>query len=257
MVAVTRAGAVGLLELNRPGKFNALRRKDFLELADGMDAFERPGSGVRAVLLHADGDHFCTGGDLAEAKSMLGDSAELDGFLRLVHATLARLSGSPLPVVAACQGMALAGGLELLLCCDVVFAADNARFGDQHVQYGLVPAWGATQRLPRVVGPNRALDLMYSGRRIDAPTALQWGLASYVVPVAELAAAALEYCETLAERSRPALTAMKSLCRASSEEPLETGLRLEREAVLRAMAGPDPAEGIAAFTERRPPRFIG
>ncbi|MGV9295771.1 enoyl-CoA hydratase/isomerase family protein [Amycolatopsis sp. NPDC003676] len=257
MVAVTRAGAVGVLELNRPGKFNALRRTDFAEMAAGLDEFERPGSGVRAVLLCASGDHFCTGGDLAEAKTMLGDSPALERFLRLAHATLARLANSPLPVVAACQGLVLAGGLELILCCDVVFAADNARFGDQHVQYGLVPAWGATQRLPRVVGPNRALDLMYSGRRIDARTATQWGLASYVVPAAELAAAARGYCETLATRSRPALTAMKSLCRTALDEPLGSGLRLEREAVVRAMAGPDPAEGVAAFEARRAPRFAG
>lgn len=254
-VRVTQERAVGVIELARPEKFNAMSRSAFVAVRAAMDRFERPGSGVRAVLVRAQGRNFCTGGDLGEARRMMREPTELDGFLRLVNDALLRLERSRLPVVAACQGLALAGGLEIALACDVVLAAEDARFGDQHVQYGLVPAWGGTQRLPRRIGLSRALDLMYSGRWIDAATALQWGLVAQVVSADRLAEAALGYCTRLTERSRPGLAAMKRLGRASQHLPLEEGLHAERVAVVAAMQGADPAEGIAAFEERREPRY--
>ncbi|WP_326536617.1 enoyl-CoA hydratase/isomerase family protein [Pseudorhodoferax sp.] len=253
-VTASRHGAVGLIELTRPGKFNALSRPGFDAIGAALDDFTAPAAGVRAVLVCAQGPHFCTGGDLDEANALRADGG-LDGFLRHVNATLLRLEQCPLPVVAACQGLVLAGGLELSLCCDIVLAAADARFGDQHVQYGLVPAWGATQRLPRRIGPLRAIDLMFSGRWVDAQTALQWGLVTQVVDPAQLREEALRCCTTLAARSRPGLAAMKRLARAAFALPLAEGLRLERETVVDTMAGPDPAEGLAAFQARRPPRF--
>lgn len=254
-VTAGREGAVGIIELSRPQKFNALNRVAFAAIREALAGFEREGSGVRAVLVRAQGRHFCTGGDLEEAESMRGDDARLDDFLRFVDATLQGLEASPLPVVAACQGLALAGGLELALCCDVVFAAADARFGDQHVQYGLVPAWGATQRLPARVGLSRALDLMFSGRWLDAAAARDWGLVNHVVAPERLHEEAMAYCQALAARSRPGLAAMKRLGRAALQQPLEAGLGLEREAVIGIMAGPDPAEGLAAFLAKRQPKF--
>lgn len=254
-VTVHHHGAVGVIELSRPDKFNAMSRAAFEAMRAAIDAFEQPDAGLRVILIRAQGRHFCTGGDLEEARAMLQDSALLDDFLRFANATLQRLEDSPLPVVVACQGLALAGGLEIALCGDVIFAAADARFGDQHAQYGLVPAWGATQRLPRLVGMNRSLDLMYSGRWIDAATAQQWGLASYVVAPEVLQAEALRYCEQLAARSRPAVAAMKRLARLAPQVGLAAGLRQERQTVAEIMRGPDPAEGIAAFEARRAPRF--
>ncbi|RZK59159.1 MAG: enoyl-CoA hydratase/isomerase family protein [Rhodococcus sp. (in: high G+C Gram-positive bacteria)] len=254
-VTVTRRGAVGVIELSRPEKFNALSRAAFETIRAAIDEFEQPDSGVRSVLITAQGRHFSTGGDLAEAKVMMRDPTLLDDFLLLVHETLQRLENSPLPVIASCRGLALAGGLELALCCDVVFAASDARFGDQHVQYGLVPAWGGTQRIPRLIGLSRALDLMYSGRWIDAETALRWGIVNYVVDPERLDEEATKYCSVLASRSRPGLAAMKRLGRGALHNTLNLGLHLERETVVGAMAGGDPAEGIAAFEARRHPHF--
>jgi len=256
-VSIEVHGAVGVIELSRPDKFNAMSRAGFAALQAALDRFEQPDSEVRAILIRAQGKHFCTGGDLEEARAMMRDSALLDDFLRCVNATLRRLESSPLPVVVACHGLALAGGLEIALCGDVIFAASDARFGDQHVQYGLVPAWGASQRLPRLVGIHRSLDLMYSGRWIDAATAQQWGIASYVTAPEALHGEALRYCEQLAARSRPGLAAMKRLGRAAQHTDMDAGLRQERETVVAAMRGPDPAEGIAAFEARREPRFPG
>lgn len=254
-VTVRREGRVGVIELSRPDKSNALSRSAFQAIQAAMDAFEQPDSEVRAVLVCAQGKLFSTGGDLEEAKAMMREPAVLDAFLQLVNGTLQRLEGSLLPVVAACQGLSLAGGLELALSCDVVFAASDARFGDQHVQYGLVPAWGGTQRLPRLLGIHRALDLMYSGRWIDASTAQQWGIVGYVVEPGTVAQEAMKYCQLLASRSGPGLAAMKRLSRFAVDIPLDTGLRAERLAVVQAMRGPDPAEGIAAFEARRTPLF--
>ncbi|SIT41725.1 Enoyl-CoA hydratase/isomerase [Paraburkholderia piptadeniae] len=256
-VIAIRSGAVGIIELSRPEKFNAMSRAAFDSIAAAMDEFEHRDSGVRAVLIRAQGKNFCTGGDLDEARTMMKDTESLDGFLRHVGAVLERIEGSPLPVVTACQGLTLAGGLELTLCSDIVFAASDARFGDQHVQYGLVPAWGATQRLPRLVGIMRSLDLMYSGRWIDAATALEWDLVSYVVAADQLREESMKYCQTLAARSRPGLAAMKRLVRSGVQASLSQGLRIEREAVLESMRGSDPQEGIEAFLARRQPQFSG
>jgi enoyl-CoA hydratase len=256
-VTLHHSNSVGVIELSRPEKFNAMSRSAFEAFHAAVDEFERPDSEIRVILVRAQGKNFCTGGDLEEARTMMQDSELLEDFLLLVTRTLRRLENSPLPVVVACHGLALAGGLEIALCGDVIFAASDARFGDQHVQYGLVPAWGASQRLPRLVGLNRSLDLMYSGRWIDAATAQQWGIVSYVVTPEALHAEALKYCETLASRSRPGLAAMKRLGRVAQDVDLDTGLRYEREAVVAAMQGPDPAEGIAAFEARRAPQFQG
>lgn len=248
-------GRVGVIQLSRPDKFNAIGEQAVDAIRAAVEAFEAPGSGVRVILINSSGPHFCTGADLDESRGRIADADKLRGFLERVHETLGRLESSPLPVVGACQGYALAGGLELLLACDVVIAARNARFGDQHVQYGLVPAWGGSQRLPRLIGLRRSLDLMYSGRWIDAETALGWGLVNQVTPDDTLVETALDYCHRLAARSRPGTSAMKALARQGLGTSLEAGLRMERERVMEAMAGPDVTEGLAAFEARREPSF--
>ncbi|MEO8807701.1 MAG: enoyl-CoA hydratase/isomerase family protein, partial [Burkholderiaceae bacterium] len=194
---VTRIGAVGVLELARPDQFNCLSTAVHTAIDAALDEFEKAGSGVRAVLIRAQGKHFCTGADLEEFKSLRGDPDRVEQFLGLGHKVLSRLESSDLPVVAACQGLALAGGSELILACDVVFASSDFRIGDQHAQYGLLPGWGGSQRFPRVVGLRRSLDMLFSARWIDAQTALQWGLVNYVVEPDKLGEAALAYCTTL------------------------------------------------------------
>jgi enoyl-CoA hydratase len=254
-VLLDRDGAVGVIELARPEKFNCLSLAVHRALEVALDEFEHPGSGVRAILLRAQGKHFCTGADLDEVKSLRSDPAKIDHFIRYGHGVLQRIEASPLPVVAACQGLALAGGSELMMACDVVFAASDFKIGDQHAQYGLVPGWGGSQRLPRIVGLRRAMDLFYSARWIDAPTALAWGLVNYVVEPDKLAEAAMAYCQQLATRSRVGLAAMKRLARQGVDLPLADGLKLEQDVVARELMNDDVTEGLAAFEARRAPVF--
>ena len=254
-VAVSRAEAVGIIELARPEKFNCLSMAVHVALEAAIDAFERPRSGVRAILVRAQGKHFCVGADLAEVKSLRGDVEKLKHFIGRGHSVLKRLEASKLPVVAACQGLTLAGGSELMLACDVVFAAKDARFGDQHAQFGLIPGWGGSQRLPRIVGLRRSLDLFFSARWIDADTALQWGLVNYVVEPDKLGDAALEYCARLATRSQTGIATMKRLARQGLEGSLDAGLKLEEDLVSAALLDGDVTEGLAAFEARRTPEF--
>ena len=254
-VVVGQEGAVGIIELARPDKFNCLT----MEVHQGLDAaitrHEAPGSGVRVLLIRAQGDHFCTGADLQQVKALRQQPDELRAFLGAGHAVLRRLEASPLPVVAACQGLCLAGGLELMLACDVIFAARDARFGDQHAQFGLVPGWGGSQRLPRLIGLRRALDLFYSARWLSADEALSFGLVNHLSDPGQAAADALAYCRKMASRSREGLAIMKQLARQGLEGTLSAGLTVEEQLAPPVLMGDDVSEGLAAFEARRQPRF--
>jgi enoyl-CoA hydratase len=251
----SRDGATGIIELARADKFNCLSLAVLAAMEAAIDAFEQPGSGVRAILVRAQGKHFCTGADLDEVKGLRGDIARLQDFISLGHRVFRRFEASDLPVVAACQGLALAGGTELMLSCDVVFAARDARFGDQHAQFGLIPGWGGTQRFARIAGLRRSLDLLFSARWIDADTALQWGLVNHVVEPARLNELALEYCAQLATRSRAGLASMKRLARQGLEGNLDAGLAMEERFAPGALQDEDVSEGLAAFEARRTPAF--
>ena len=246
---------VGTIELSRPDVFNCLSRQMLSEIGDAIAKFER--DGACAVLVAASGKNFCTGAALDEVEAVRGDAAELCDFLALGHSVLDLIEASPLPVIAAVQGLCLAGGIELVLACDVVFAAEDARFGDQHAAFGLIPGWGGSQRLTRTIGLRRALDLMYSARWIDAPTAMQWGLVNHLASAARLRDDALAYTRQLAARSRTGLAAIKRLGRHAGDagQSLSDGLRLEREEAMHILTGIDISEGLAAFRERRVPNF--
>jgi enoyl-CoA hydratase len=171
------------------------------------------------------------------------------------YRALEALEASPLPVVMAVHGLCLAGGLELMLAADVVIAAGNARFGDQHAQFGLVPGWGGSQRLPRLIGQRRAFDLFFTAKRIDAATALAWGLVNEVCEKEQLRERAIAYGQALAKRSRHGLATMKRLAREGAELTLAEGLQLERKLAAQALMHPDVSEGLEAFQARREPRF--
>ncbi|MEO7335738.1 MAG: enoyl-CoA hydratase/isomerase family protein [Caldimonas sp.] len=250
-----RDGSVGIMELARPDKFNCLSFAVHEGIGAALDAFEKPGSGVRSVLVRAQGRHFCTGADLEEVRGLRERAADLVRFLALGHAVLRRLEASPLPIVAACQGLCLAGGLELMLACDVAFAARDAKFGDQHAQFGLVPGWGGSQRLPRLVGLRRALDLFYSARWLDAETAMQWGIVNHVVEPERLVEEALAYCKAVGGRSRGGITTMKRLARDGLQGSLADGLAKEARDAPPVLLGGDVGEGLSAFVERRKPAF--
>lgn len=254
-VLVSKVGPVGIIELNRPEKFNCLSVGIKEGLPKALKSLEAAPE-IRAILLRAAGKHFCTGGDLENIKALRADRAKFVEFVRGAR-VLQLFEASELPVVAAVHGMCLAGGLELMLACDVVFAARDARFGDQHAQFGLIPGWGGSQRLPRVIGLRRALDLFFSARWIEAETALQYGLVNHVVDPERLQEAALEYCQRLAERSRPGLAAMKRLGRRGLDMEWNEAMRFEEEEAIDVLLGEDVSEGLDAFVARRKPVFKG
>ena len=255
LLEVTHDGAVAIIELTRPEKFNCQSMALHTALLAALTGIEAAGSKARAVLVRSQSKHFSTGADLDEVHAVRADPARLAEFISLGHQTFRRLEASPLPIVVAAQGLSLAGGLELILACDVVIAANDARFGDQHAQYGLIPGWGGSQRLTRILGPRRAMDMFFSARWIDADTALAWGLVNYLCPPEALHATALAYCQALAERSRTGIAMMKRLARQGLEMSPEAGLRLEESLAPKALAHPDAAEGLAAFEARRKPVF--
>jgi len=245
---------VGIITLDRPQQFNSLSLAMHRELTAALTALEQD-SQVRCLMIQAEGKHFCTGADLREVTGLRGSVEKLEIFLRTGLESFRRLEQSPLPVVVAVQGLALAGGLELVLACDVAFAAESARLGDQHAQFGLVPGWGGSQRLPRLIGRRRALELMLSARWLDAAEALSFGLINRVVPDAELREHTFAYCRELAARSRSGLGLMKQLVDRGLDLPLDAALALELALAAPALQGDDVAEGLAAFAEKRPPRF--
>lgn len=253
-VVTSIQNGVGVLELNRPAKFNCLSASLVASIDSALTVFERE-RGVRAVLIRARGKNFCTGADLDEVLAARQDKSALAAFIANGHRILRRFEESRMPVVAAVQGLCLAGGLELILSCDVVFAAQSARVGCQHATYGLVPGWGGTQRLPRLVGLRRALDLMYSGRWLTASEARDLGLVNHVAADDALATASQDYCAALARKSADGLAEMKRLGRNGIGMTLLAGLELEQGAVVEALMGRDVSEGLAAFQARREPRF--
>lgn len=247
-------GSVGTITLIRPEVFNCLSLATIAALRSALAGFEGDGR-TRAVLIRAEGKHFCTGAALDEVLARHTDTDAMLDFMAQGHALHAAMEASPLPIVAAVHGLCLAGGLELVLACDMVIAGRGAQFGDQHARFGLLPGWGSTQRLPRVVGLRRAMDLMLSARWIGAEEAERWGLVNRVVEDTALAVEAMDYATMLATRSTPGLAAMKRLAREGLELSLAEGLRREAEAVAPAFASADVMEGLAAFREKREPRF--
>lgn len=254
VVRIWTEGPVGIMELNRPQVFNCLALSVMEALNAGMRRFE-DGEQVRAVLIRSTGKHFCTGADLDEVKGKRSDLDALKHFISYGHGVLRSMENSTLPVVVAVQGLALAGGLELMMAADVAFAGETAKLGCQHAQFGLIPGWGGTQRLPRLVGERRALDLMFSARWISAQDAQQWGLVNYVVPDAELHAKAMDYCQTLATRNTNGIAMMKRLTVHGLSGNLDYGLALEAAEAPAALMSDNVTEGLNAFQEKRQPNF--
>lgn len=253
IVTCIEAG-VGIVELARPEKFNCLSSRAWEQIDLARRAFEARRE-VRVILIRAQGVNFCTGADLNEVTSIKDDPALIQAFVERGHNALLALEQSPLPVLAAVQGLCLAGGAELMLGADVVFAAKTVRIGDQHAQYGLVPGWGGSQRLARVVGLRRALDIMFSARWLDADEAQALGLVNAVTADDALWDSAMAYAMKLTERSRQGLAEMKRLAREGLSLEPRQAMRLEIDAAARHILGPDTSEGLAAFRARRKPNF--
>jgi enoyl-CoA hydratase/carnithine racemase len=253
-VAVARRGHAVVVTLARPDRRNALDRATVAEL--GRIGRELVGDGsVRAVVLTGTGDRaFCAGADLKERESMSVD--EVRAMLDSYRSELAWLGTAPFPVVAALNGAALGGGLELALACDLRVAAPHAVLGLPETQLAIVPGAGGTQRLPRLVGYARALELILLGRRLDAAEALELGLVNRVAPAApDLTDDTLAWLAPLLDGSPTAMRAALAAVRAAQTLPLEAGLDAERRAYEACLASDDRSEALRAFAEKRKPVF--
>lgn len=241
---------VRLIRFCRPERRNALSRVLLQDLARALNAAEVD-EGVRAVVLTGDERAFSAGADITEMDDggipMWGQVDRLKAWK-----TIERF---PKPLIAAVDGYALGGGCELVTLCDVVIAGEGAQFGFPEVRIAAFPGDGGTQRLPRAVGKVRAMWMMMTGNRIDAATACSWGLALEVVPAGRTVARALEVAGEITEMSPIAVRMIKEEVLMSFEKPLDESLSLERKLLLWQTSDHD--EGIAAFAEKRPPRFTG
>jgi enoyl-CoA hydratase len=253
-LAVERAGAVATVRLARPKALNALGPSLLRELARAVREVRRD-DGVRVLVVTGEGDRaFSAGADIA---AMAGMSAEEGhAYSRLGHEVLGRFAELPIPVIAAVNGVALGGGLELALACDLIVASERARFGLPEITLGLIPGFGGTQRLALRVGLGRARELIYRGTVIDAAEALRIGLVARVVPAAALAGEAAALADELASRAPVAMRQAKRAT-AAAAAALAEGLRYETEAFAVTFASEDRVEGLRAFLEKRAPAWKG
>jgi enoyl-CoA hydratase/carnithine racemase len=253
-ITYVTGGGVARVTLNRPDRLNAISPELLEDLDRACEAVERDRA-VRAVTLTAAGRTFCAGADLRAVKELSPDPARWSAFMGLWHRVFDRIEALPVPVIAGVHGLALAGGLELVLVADLVIADEAARLGDQHANFGLVAGGGGSQRLPRLIGARRAKELMLLGGWLGAADAMAWGLVNRVVPAGTLAAAVEEMAGALAAGSASANRTVKTLVNRAFDIELGPGLELERRLVAEHMRSADAAEGLRAFAEKRKPRF--
>ncbi len=252
-------GAVCLLTLNRPERLNTLTVAVGKEFQSAIgEARER---GARAMVLTGAGRAFCAGGDLREMQEIAGREGRLEAFfdepLRVLNDVILLIRNTPLPFIAAVNGAASGGGCNLALACDLVVAAEGARFNQAFIKIGLSPDCGGTFMLPRLIGWKRAAELMFTGDMVNAEQAWQMGMINSVVPDAELMPNVLALAERLANSPTAAIGQIKRLLEASANNDYGGQLELERKAQIESGQTKDFVEGVAAFLEKRPPRFVG
>ena len=254
-VRVERDGRVATVVIDRPKSLNALSPEVLGALEEAFSELSAdPGDLAGVLLVGAGGRAFVAGADIrALSRSTPAEGAET---ARLGHRVAATIEGLPLPVIACVDGFALGGGLELALACDFIYATDASHFGQPEVKLGLIPGFGGTVRLPRVVGPARARELIYTGRQIGIDEAVAAGLVLRRFEDREaLLAGARETVELMAAASASAVGLAKRVLVAASGRPTDTATELEIAGFEDAFGTDDRAEGVAAFLEKRGPRF--
>jgi len=248
---VTTRDRVGLVTLNRPKALNALNDALMDELGAALRAFDAD-DGIGAIVITGSEKAFAAGADIGAMKDWSYMDVFKSDYITRNWEELRRIRK---PVIAAVAGYALGGGCELVMMCDIVIAADSARFGQPEIKLGIIPGAGGTQRLPRAVGKAKAMDLVLTARLMDAQEAERAGLVSRVVPAASLLEEALAAAKAIAEFSLPAVMMAKEAVQRAYEAPLAEGLLFERRLFHSLFASADQKEGMNAFIEKRTPRF--
>ena len=249
-IVVETRGRVGIIRLNRPQALNALNSPLFQELGQAVDEFEID-DGIGCMLLTGSDKAFAAGADIKEMVSQSFSDVSMREFAANWH----RVARARKPVVAAVAGYALGGGCELAMLCDIIIAADNAKFGQPEIKLGVIPGIGGTQRLTHAVGKSKAMDLILTGRMMDATEAERSGLVARVVPLAILMDEALKVAETIASMSLPSVMAAKEAINRAYEVTLAEGVLFERRIFHSLFATEDQREGMTAFVEKRAPNF--
>ena len=250
-ILVAVDGRVGVVTLNRPQALNALNSALMDELTAAIDGFEADDA-VRCIVITGSEKAFAAGADIVEmAPKSFAEVYKEDFITR----NWERVTRARKPVIAAVAGFALGGGCELAMMCDVIIAADNAKFGQPEITLGVIPGAGGTQRLTRAVGKAKAMELCLTGRMMDAAEAERAGLVARVVPLADLMPEVMRMAQKIAGASLPALMMIKEAVNRAYELPLSEGLRFERRLFHALFATEDQKEGMAAFAQKRKPSF--
>jgi len=249
---LTRTDGVGWLEYHRPPR-NAIHWEMLRELPPAFDEL-LSSADVRVIVIASAVDgYFSTGADLTDFHAMEGE--DIASWVESCHGLVRQLRASPKPLLAAIHGTAVGGGLEIVLHCDVRFAADNARFGQPEVNIGFIPPVGGTQALARLLGRSRALRLLYEGGLVSAAEALEIGLVDFVIPAAELRSRTQEYALSLAQKPAATLAAIRRCITEGGETTFAEGLQIEFDAAVELGRHPNFAEGVDAFLAKRNPKW--
>jgi enoyl-CoA hydratase len=247
---VETKGRVGIIRLNRPQALNALNKALIAELSEAIDAFDADDA-IGAMLITGNEKAFAAGADIKE----MADKSFIEAYLGNFTVSWDRAAHARKPIVAAVAGFALGGGCELAMQCDLVIAADNAKFGQPEIKLGVIPGIGGTQRLTRAVGKAKAMDLILTGRMMDAAEAERSGLVARVVPAASLMEEAMKVAEAIAGMSLPSVLAAKEAVNRAFESGLSEGVMFERRIFHSLFATEDQKEGMKAFIEKRKPEW--
>jgi enoyl-CoA hydratase len=251
---VEKEGAVAIVTINRPDKLNALNIKTREEGAKVLDELSRDDS-VRVLVFTGAGEKsFVAGADISEFE---GRTALTQRDVMLQRSLFNAVDSFPKPVIAMINGFCLGGGCELALACDIRIASDRARLGQPEINLGIIPGGGGTQRLTRLVGEGKAMEMILTGDMIDAATALNLGLVNAVYPAEELRAKTMEMANKIAEKSPVALRMAKEAIKIASRSNLDEGLRREVDLFAMCFTSEDKEEGVKAFLEKRKPVFKG
>ena len=249
-IIVETKGRVGVIRLNRPQALNALNMALKSELSLATDAFEADAN-IGCMLITGSEKAFAAGADIKE----MADKSFIDVLLGDFAGTWDRAARARKPIVAAVAGFALGGGCELAMQCDIIIAADNAKFGQPEIKLGVIPGIGGTQRMARAIGKAKTMDMILTGRMMDVTEAERSGLVARVVPAAQLMDEAMKVAETIASMSLPSVLVAKEAVNRAFETSLAEGVRFERRVFHSLFATEDQKEGMAAFIEKRPAKF--
>lgn len=246
---------IATITFNRPKALNALNGMLLEELSAALDEIEADEE-IRVLVLTGAGEKsFVAGADITELATF--NTLQCKTFSRKGQSIIGRLQELSIPVIAAVNGFALGGGSEMALACDFIYASENAMFGLPEITLGIIPGFGGTQRLPRLIGSNRAKEMIFTGKMIPAAEAETIGMVNRVLPPAELMAETLKTARVIAAKGKVSLRAAKQAVNSGLDVDLGTGCRIEVDAFAICMASEDGKEGTAAFIEKRKPQFKG